>query len=85
MGLVALTNISHAKNNLPFWIEAGSNVKESDFSEEQWAQLKVDGAIGVPPAKAEEVADENERLRKSIKELQAQLAASKRPATPPAK
>lgn len=82
MALVALTNINHANaDGEPVFIDAGSDVKESDFSKEQWDQLKADGAVGVPPAKAEEVADENERLRAQLADVQRQLAAAQKQTT----
>jgi hypothetical protein len=86
MGLKALTNISHSdKDGKPVWFNAGDDVKESDFSKEQWEQLKEDGAVGVPAANAAEVADENEVLRKQVEDLQRQLAAAKKPAEVPPK
>lgn len=85
MALKALTNISHADKDGPYTIDAGEDVDEKDFSKEQWEQLKADGAVGVPQENANQVADENERLRQEVETLRAQLAASKKPATPPAK
>ena len=85
MALVALTNIQTEKDGKPLFIDAGSDVNEKDFTTEQWDQLKADGAVGVPPQKAEAVADENEALRKQVEELRKQLASKNDPAKPPAK
>lgn len=85
MGLVALTNISHAVDGKPTTIEVNTPVSETQFTKVQWEQLKADGAVGIPAAKAGEVADENEQLRREIEALKAKLAAATKPATPTTK
>ena len=88
MALVAQTQLLYSDGDKSVTVEEGQVVKEGVFPKKVLERFKEIGSVTEPPASPAEsaAAEENEELKRQVKELEAELAAAKKSSasTPPA-